>query len=82
MLEKKDPAVKRLHMLRDARNYFQHNLDELRSLGVRYVVLHGANVIAKSDDPDAAWQAVLNQKVPVVECLLAHIPREGESYFF
>lgn len=71
-----------LRKLREAREYFEANLDDLRAHNKRYIVLHGTEIVASADDPDDAWADALTQKRPLFECLLVHLPREGESYFY
>lgn len=82
LLQKDNEAAQRLERLRDARTYFQHHLGDLRKMGVRYVLLCGEKVVVTGDDPDDVRATAQQQHVPLNECLLAHIPQKGESYFF
>ena len=71
-----------LRKIREARDFYEAHLDDLRAMKHRYIVLRGEDIVATSDDPDDAWAQVLKARLPVTECLLVHVPQEGESYFY
>ena len=80
-----DPArLARLKASKASTEFFQQNLDKLRELGHRYVILKGAKAVAYGDNPEAAWRRA-EEELPADQlsaCILVHVPKPGESFFF
>lgn len=73
----------RLRALRESRDFFQTHMGQWQQGGKHFVVLHRATIVGEGETAEAAWaEAKANAKHSVAECLLVHVPKKGESYFF
>ena len=80
LVHKDEATLSRVRAAAASAEHLQHDLEDLRKLGKPYVVLHEGRVVATGASPDVAWSNV--KDAPKDECVLVHVPRPGETYFF